>query len=126
MNKPNEKLEVLAIEILGSQKDLPEEKFGSVIMILMMVSIILTTMRVLQECNKNNKQDKILVYKQHIKEICERRGWFSKMKLRKILRRELNQEDYKLYARSLTQAIFDKGENITDEEVLTLLEASNV
>lgn len=126
MNKPNEKLEALAIEILASQKDLPKEKFGSIIMILMMVSIILTTMRVLQECNKNNKQDKLLVYKQHIKKICERRGWFSKMKLRKILRRELKPEDYRLYARSLTQAIFDKGENITDEEVLTLLEASNV
>lgn len=126
MNKPNEKLENIAVDILSSGEDLPQEKFGSVILILMMVSIILTSMRVLQECNKNKKEDKLLLYKQHIKEICSHRGWFAKMKLRQIIRRELKREDYRLYGKSLTNAIFNKGENITDEEVLTLLEALNV
>lgn len=127
MNEPNEKLKTLAVEILESKKEnLPPNKFGSIIMILMIISIMLTAMRILQECNKNKKEDKILVYKQHIRELSSYRGWFAKMKLRKIIRRELNREDYKLYAKSLTNAIFDKGERITDEEVSTLLEASNV
>ena len=80
-------------------------------------------MRVLQECNKNKKdEDQLLVYKQHIKEICEYRGWFPKMKLRKLMRKELSHEDYRTYARPLVRAIFDKGARITDDEVLTLLE----
>ena len=126
MNKPNEKIDALAVEILGSQEDLPQEKFGSVLMILMMISIIVNGIRVIQECNKNKKEDKVLLYKQHIREVCSYRGWFARMKLRKLIRQELKLDDYKLYARSLTKAIFDKGERITDEEVLTLLEAINV
>ena len=73
MNKPNEKMEALAVEILGSQEDLPQEKFGSVLMILMMISIIVNGIRVIQECNKNKKEDKVLLYKQHIREVCSYR-----------------------------------------------------
>ena len=122
MSKPNEKIEKIALDILGSQ-ELPKDKFGSILMVLMMISIILTAMRVLQECNKNKKdEDQLLVYKQHIKEICEYRGWFPKMKLRELMRKELSHEDYRTYARPLVRAIFDKGARITDDEVLTLLE----
>jgi len=122
MSKPNEKLEKIALDILGSQ-ELPEDKFGSVIMIIMMVAILVNCIRVIQECNKNKKdQDQLLIYKQHIKEICEYRGWFPKMKLRKMIRKELKPEDYRTYARPLVRAIFDKGARITDDEVLTLME----
>ena len=122
MSKPNEKLEKIATDILGSQ-ELPEDKFGSVIMIIMMVAILVNCIRVIQECNKNKEdQDQLLVYKQHIKEICEYRGWFPKMKLRKMIRKELKPEDYRTYGRSLVRAIFDKGARITDDEVLTLME----
>ena len=48
------------------------------------------------------------------------------MKLRKLIRRELKPEDYKEYGWSLVNAILDKGESITDEEVSTLLEIANV
>lgn len=127
MNKPNEKLKALAVEILGSQEDLPSEKFGSVIMILMMIAIIVNGIRVLQECNKNKKEeDKVALYKKHIRDISTYRGWFTKMRLRKLIRRELGSEDYKLYGRALCTAILDKGERITDEEVSMLLEAANV
>ncbi len=124
-SEPNQKLKNIATDILSNQ-ELPEDKFGSVIMILMMVSIIITTMRVLQECNKNKKVDKVLLYRQHIQEVCSHRGWFARMRLRKIMRRELTPEDYKQYASSLTQAIFEKGEHITEEEVKTLLEVIDV
>jgi hypothetical protein len=62
------------------------------------------------------------MYKKHIKEICEYRGWFPKMKLRKMIRQELKPEDYRTYGRPLVRAIFDKGARITDDEVLTLME----
>lgn len=123
MNKPNQKMEDLAIDVLGRQ-DLPQDKFGSVIMIIMMVAILVNVIRVIQECNKNSKLDKVLLYKQHIRELSDRRGWFTKMKLRKLIRRELKPDDYKEYGWHLVNAILNKGENITDEEVLTLLETT--
>ena len=125
MNKPNEKVEAIAIDILSKQ-DLPQDKFGSVIMVIMMIAIIVNAIRVIQECNKESQIDKKLLYKQHIRELSSRRGWFTKMRLRKLIRRELKPEDYKEYGWSLVNAILDKGESITDEEVSTLLEIANV
>jgi uncharacterized membrane protein YcjF (UPF0283 family) len=125
MNKPNQQMEDLAIDVL-SRQDLPQDKFGSVIMIIMMVAILVNVIRVIQECNKNSKLDKKLLYKQHIRELSNRRGWFTKMKLRKLIRRELKPDDYKEYGWQLVDAILDKGETITDEEVSTLLEVANV
>ena len=125
MNKPNQQMEDLAIDVL-SRQDLPQDKFGSVIMIIMMVAILVNVIRVIQECNKNSKLDKVLLYKQHIRELSDRRGWFTKMKLRKLIRRELKPEDYKEYGWQLVDAILEKGASITDEEVLTLLETANV
>jgi hypothetical protein len=48
MSKPNEKLEKIALDILGTQ-ELPKEKFGSVIMIIMMIAILVNCIRVIQE-----------------------------------------------------------------------------
>ena len=48
------------------------------------------------------------------------------MKLRKLVRRELNPKDYKEYGWNLVNAILDKGESVTDDEISTLLEISNV
>ena len=64
MNKPNEKVEAIAVDILSKQ-DLPQDKFGSVIMVIMMIAIIVNAIRVVQECNKHSKIDKNLLYKQH-------------------------------------------------------------
>ena len=125
MKTPNEKMEALANDVL-SRQNLPQDKFGSVIMVIMMVAILVNIIRVIQECNKNSKLDKVLLYKQHIRELSDRRGWFTKMKLRKFIRRELKPDDYKEYGWQLVDAILDKGEKVTDEEVSTLLEAANV
>jgi len=123
MNEPNDKLKNLATEVLSSQ-DLPEDKFGSVIMIIMMVAILVNVIRVIQECNKNKTKKSVDFYKTTIRNLCERRGWFTKMKLRKLIRTELKPDDYKEYGWHLVNAILNKGENITDEEVLTLLETT--
>ena len=46
--------------------------------------------------------------------------------IKKIMRRELNREDYKEYSSSLCDAIFAKGVSVTEDEINTLLEALNV
>ena len=124
--KNKEKLESIATDILSYQ-DLPENKFGSVIMILMMISIIVGAIRVLQECDKNKKVDNPTQhYLKKIKDISDRKWWFARMRLKKIMRQELNREDYKQYSASLCDAIFTKGVTVTEDEVNTLLETINV
>ena len=68
MSKPNEKMEALAVDVL-SRQDLPQDKFGSVIMIIMMVAILVNVIRVIKECNKQSQTYKTLLYKQHIREL---------------------------------------------------------
>ena len=128
----DDKLKEIASKVLQKAKVPQEEKFGSVIAILMMISIILTVIRVLQECNKNklsancSSSDKYELYGQEIKEYSLRRGWFTKMRIKKILRRELNKEQYEKYSLALVNALLDTGENLNNQEVLCLVEAANV
>ena len=119
----DEKLKNLASSILSNQ-ELPSEKFGSVIMIIMMIAILVNGIRVIQECNKSEKHD-LDFYKNKIQEISIKKSWLNRIRLKKIIRRELCKEDYKLYGNSLSKAIFNKGEFITDEEISVLLEAIN-
>lgn len=128
----NEELKVLANKILSRTSIPKDAKFGSVIAILMVISIILTLVRVLQECNKNKLSsdssinDKYSLYGSEIKEYCNRRGWFTKMRIKKAIRRELSKEDYQKYSFELLNAILECGENLKENEIITLVEAANV
>lgn len=124
-------LENISKKVL-KQANIPEDQqFGSVIAILMMISIILTVIRVLQECNKNKthnmtSQDKSLVYAENIRSYSKKRGWFTRLRIKKIVRKQLSSEDYHKYGIKITEALLDTGENLTDEETYTLVEAANV
>lgn len=132
MNNEN-KLKNIAIKIL-SKTNVPKEdnySFG-IITVLMIISVILTCVRILQECNKNKMnhisttQEKNVLYGEQIKEYSSRRGWFTKMRIKKILRREMTREDYEKYSMSILGALLDTGEVLTEDEISTLVEAANV
>lgn len=130
-NDESQKLKLIAEKVLYSAKLDKNEKFGSVIAILMIISVILTAVRILQECNKSKtgslcKEDKFALYGKEIKLFSSRRGWFTKMRLKKILRKELSREDYIKYSIPLVEAILTTGESLKDDEVITLVEAANV
>lgn len=127
----NEKLKEIAEKVLKRANINEEEKFGSVIAILMMISIILTVIRVLQECNKTKTQnmtasDKNAVYGESIRVFSKKRGWFTRMRIKRIIRKELTQTEFNKYGIKLTEALLDIGENLKDDEVSTLVEAANV
>lgn len=124
------KLEAIAKRVI-TQSPLSEENYGSVILVLMFVSIIITAVRVLQECDKNkivslSTEEKMRHYEKQIKQISIRRGWYTKMRLKKILRRELKPDDYRQYKNEIVTAILDVAENLKEDEVSTLMEAINV
>lgn len=128
----NKKLENLAEKIRQLSKIPKEENFGSIIAILMIISITLTLVRVLQECNKNKvseqstAKDKYSLYGAEIKNYSIRKGWFTKMRIKKLLRQKMSKEQYYKYSLSLSEALLSIGENLTDDEVITLVENANV
>lgn len=129
----NEKLKAIAIKILEKSNVPKDQVYGfAIVTILMIISIILTCVRILQECNKNKltaqstAEDKYAMYSEQLHTFSERRGWFTKMRIKKILRREMKKEDYEKYSLAILNALLEKGEVLTDDEVITLVEAANV
>lgn len=128
----NEKLKNIAEKVRRLANIPEEENFGSVIAILMIISIILTLTRVLQECNKNKlsqdstAQDKYNLYGTEMRQYSSRRGWFTKMRIKKILRQKMSREQYNKYSLPLLEALLGTGENLTDDDVVTLVENANV
>ena len=119
----DQKLKNIASKVL-SKANIPEDqKFGSVIAILMIISIILTLVRVLQECNKNKtknmtSQDKYAVYGAEIRTFSKKRGWFTRLRMKRIVKRELSPEDYNKYGIKIVEAMLDTGENLKDIIIL--------
>jgi hypothetical protein len=66
------------------------------------------------------------MYGEQIKTFSSRKGWFTKMRIKKILRREMNKEDYNKYSLSILDALLETGEILTDDEIQTLVENANV
>ena len=91
------KLKTIAEKILKKLSIPENDNFGSIIGILMIISITLTLIRVLQECNKNKTQnmnmtDKSSVYGEEIRSYSKKRGWFTRLRIRKIVKRNLPPE----------------------------------
>jgi len=128
----NLKLKAISEKVLDKAGIPKEEEFGSVIAILMVISIILTIIRVIQECNKTklsescSAQEKRDLYGAEIREYAVKRGWFTKMRIKILIRQRMSKDQYAKYGLQLLSAILDSGENLTSEETMTLLEAANV
>jgi len=132
-NHQSEKLKDIAVKILNKSQVPTDGNHGfAIITILMIISVILTCIRILQECNKSKlvgmstQQDKYNLYGEQIKYFSSNRGWFTKMRIKKILRQEMSREDYAKYGLSILTALLDTGEVLTEEEIITLAEAANV
>lgn len=128
----NEKLKTIAEKVRKLSNIPEEETFGSVIAILMIISITLTVIRVIQECNKNKLPDNSTaqqaynLYGAEIRSYSIKRGWFTKMRLKKLIRQKMSKEQYVKYGFTLLNALLDTGENLKDDEIITLVEAANV
>lgn len=119
----NDKLKNISNEIIASS--LPTNMYGNPLIILMIIGILVNAIRVIQECNKTDSKN-VEETTKLVRSLCNRRGWFTKMRLKKIMRQNMNKEDYKQYSNNLSNAILTKGESIKDEDILILLEAANV
>lgn len=120
MNHQTE-LQNIAQKVIAKSGMNTSDNHGSVILTLMFISIILTTIRVLQECNKNKNKD---FYTQEIGSLSKKRSWFTKMRLKKIIRQQLNNEDYKKYKDNIVTAILDVAGELTEDQINMILEVA--
>lgn len=126
----NEELKNIATKIIDQLPKKPD-RFGYVVTILMVISIILTLIRVIQECHKNKIKtfgatEKCSFFKEEIKTLSFNRSWFTRMTIKKIIRKELSKDDYYEYGNDLMKAILNTGEYLNEKEVNALMEAINV
>ena len=121
----NEELENIGKKVLAETSIPEEEKFGSIIALLMVISICITAIRVIQECNKRNHFDpsEENIYGD-IKEFCNQKT-LAKWRLRKEMRRVMSRDQYKKYKGELESAILNVGNNISLSETKALLGATN-
>lgn len=123
-----QKLEDIANKIVQKTDLRPTQNFGSVLIILSIISIVLTIIRIIQECNKSelsqikNTHEIIDLYSKEIKALSSKRGFWTKMRIKKLIRKELPPDLYEQYHLSLTNSIIEYGQNITNEDIKTLLE----
>lgn len=127
----NQDLKNIANRVIDKIPNKDPEKFGSVIIILTVISIILTLIRIWQGCNKSkldalSKNQRHDYFGQDVKNISIKKTWYTKMVVKKAIRKELSKEEYKEYGVPLMNAIFQTGTNLTQNEINTLVEAANV
>ena len=114
-NNIDPNLEKIADKIKSNiLRDNSTEGYGSIILTVMIISVILTLVRVMQECNSSklrlfNKKEKAYFMKKSIQKECIKKNILSMWRLNKILKQKLTTEDYKLYGKQLKNAILDVG-----------------
>lgn len=108
----------------------PDAKFGSVLVIIMLIGIFINVIRVIQECNKSelfsDNKTKSEFYANEMRSLSSRRSWYTKMRLKKILRQHMPIPEYKKYKNVLCENILNAAESVTQEQVNSLLEVQNV
>lgn len=107
-----------------------EGEYTFVITVLMIISIILTCIRIIQECNKSKTdtfgcEAKNAYDAGQLRSILTKRSWFSKMKLKKIIRQELGKDLNKEYGSQVLESLLSTGDELKDEELYSLVEATN-
>lgn len=108
-------------------KDVDTEKYG-IITIIMIIGITLTFIRILQECDKNknlSEADKVDALQKRLKELSERRGWYTKLRIRKVLRQHLGKEVYKEYKNLISNNLLDIGKSLNKQDLQLLMEQLN-
>lgn len=128
----SESLQLIAQKVISKIDQKDNENFGFVITILMIISICLTLIRVIQECNKKqiklfDRKQKYEYFGSEIKVLSIKQSWFTKLTAKRIIRKTLNnREYYNEYGKSIMDAILSTAQNLTDDEIITLVEAANV
>jgi len=129
--KKNTALEKIAKKVISNMHLEKDKEYGiDPITIILVISVILTLIRVIQECRKNrkllkDKNESVSLMKKDIQEAVLKDSWLNRLRLQRIIKNNLTKDQYKAYGKSLQNSIMETGINLTEDEVCTLMEATN-
>lgn len=113
----NTEIEKLAQKVLDNMGCEGEEEYGvDPITIILVISVILTLVRVIQECRKKRVSRADLV------EIVNNDSWLNRWRVQRVLKKELSANQYKKYGKRLQQSLKDVAVSLKDEQVTQLME----
>ena len=97
----------------------------------MVVSIILSLIRVIQECHSKrlvsmNRSNRAKLLTSEIQKLSLNKSLINKLRLKKIIKKYMSSYEYKEFGKDLNDAIMDVGSSFTEDEALTIMEALNV
>lgn len=131
---PNTIVENIASDILDktiAKTDKEKYSFIDPITILMLISITIGIIRVIQECrkdklNKLSNKEKTDLVLEEIRKNAKNLGILNKWKIKRIMKKTLNKDQYRVCGESMFSALVELGEKITEDQVSSLLEYKNV
>lgn len=128
--KVDPKLENLAKKVLSKTDMSNDDNYGSVMLILMVISIIISLIRVIQECQKKKLSNTDIagqkeLIKSEISNISIKRTWLNQLRLNRIIKNHMSKEDYQKYGSQLKNAILDSGPELDDNDTTALLNVIN-
>ena len=114
-------LEDIADKLSAECRDKTQDsQFTSVILTVMIIGIIVNLVRVAQECNKKKIDNA-----DFIKECINKPTWWTKMRIKKSIRKTIGLEKYKQYGAVLLDSILTTGASLTDEQIKQIVETCN-
>lgn len=129
--KKNAALEKIAKKVISNMNVSKDQDYGiDPITIIIVIGVILSLIRVIQECKKNrkllkDKHESAALMKKDIQEVILKDSWLNRIRLQRIIKQNLTKEQYKTYGKSLQNSIMETGINLTEDETYTLMEAVN-
>lgn len=129
--KKNAAVEKIAKKVLNNMQLPKDENHGiDPLTIILVISVILTLIRVIQECRKNrqlvkDKNEYASIMKRDIQDVILKDSWLNRLRLQRIVKQNLTKDQYRAYGKDLQHSIMGTGINLTEDEVYTLMEATN-
>lgn len=112
-------MNIIGKKILAKTSIPEDEKFGSVIALLMIISLCFTAIRIIQEC-KNHRVSSEDLYSEMQK--FSKQKTLAKWRLRREMKKIMSIEQYKKYSSELTSAILNTCTEMSFSEIKPLLE----
>lgn len=128
--KKNNALEKIAKKVLANMDSTSKDHGIDPITIIIVIGVILSLIRVIQECRKNrsmirDKNTQAQVLQRDVQDIILKDTWLNRLRLQRIIKQNLSSDQYKTYGKDLQKSLMEIGINLTEDETCTLMEAAN-
>lgn len=97
--------------------------YGSIITIIMVIGIMVQIIRVLESCNTSKSDSLYGIMKKNTSNA----GWsfFTKLRIKKILRQNVPQKVYQEYGKQLTEDLLNYSKTINESDFNCLITEAN-